>query len=153
MKTSIALLIKFVATFIAACISFSLFDNIFLSIVLIIAASGTVLNYFIGDLFILPRFDNIIASIMDGVLAAVTAYIILLVANYGQRSSIFIFAIMVAAFEVFFHMYLLKTNIIKKKTTNTGPSSKQKLNYNTEIAKEMNPDGNTWKSVNVNNKK
>lgn len=147
------MLIKFVATFIAAWISFSLFDNVFLTIVLIIAASGTVLNYFIGDLFILPRFGNTIASIMDGVLAAVTAYIILLVSDYGQRSSIFIFSIMVAAFEVIFHMYLFKNNIIQKKTTNAGSSSKQKLNFNTEIAKEMNPDGNTWKTVDVNNKK
>lgn len=145
MKTSIALLIKFAATFLASWISYSVFDNIFLTIILIIAASVTVLDYLIGDLIILPRFGNVAASITNGVMSAATSYIILLTTNYDGRYSIFLFAVMVTIVEVFFHMYLFKMNMIRNKSTRSGIAGKPKLNYSTEIAKEMNPDSNFWK--------
>ena len=148
MKTTLALIIKFVVTLIAAWISFSLFGNVLLTVILVIAGAGTILNYLIGDLLILPRFGNIIASVMDGVLTAITAYIVLILNNAYAMTSIFIFSIIVVAFEFFFHMYLFKASMIQEKDSTSNMLNNKKLNYRTEFAKEIKPFGDIWKPSN-----
>lgn len=151
MKTTIALIIKFIATFAAAWISFMLFDNLSLSIVFIIAIAGTILNYVIGDLFVLPNFGNATASIVDGILSAITAYLILIFtpAVLVDYTSIFLFAIITAACEIFFHMYLFRAHIVEHKSSDSNKFNRKKLNYNTETADELNPLNNTWRDDNV----
>ena len=148
MKNAIVLLIKFAATFLVAWISFSLFDNVFLTLILIITGLVAVLNYFIGDLLILPRVGNIIASLIDGVLAATTAYLVLVISNYNAAISLFIYAVMIAAVEFIFHIYMLKTNMIKNKNSNVRIANGSKLGYSTETAKEIHPYGDIWKPSN-----
>ena len=77
MKTTIALIIKFIVTMAAAWISFMLFGTVAFWTVAIIAIVGTVFNYLIGDLLVLPRFGNVIASIVDGILGGALAWMIL----------------------------------------------------------------------------
>lgn len=140
MKNTIALIIKLLVTFAAAWIAFSVLDNLSILTVAIIAVSCTVLNYVLGDLLILPRFGNTIATIMDGILAAITAYfIIILIANvFVSTSALMIFVLMVAVFEIFFHMYLLNANIVERRSSRETFNN-EKLNYNTETANELYP--------------
>jgi len=141
MKTTIALIIKFFVTFGAAWISFMMFGTAALWTVLIISAAGTVLNYLIGDLYVLPRFGNMIASILDGILSGATAWIVLFFigVNYNYMTSILIFSVMVAVAEIFFHMYLISAHVVQKKKSDFDLLKKSKLNYNTETGSELYP--------------
>lgn len=140
MKTILAIIIKFVVTLAAAWISFSLFGYVAFYTVLIIAIAGTVLNYLIGDMLILPRLGNTITTVVDGLLSAVTAYTVLYYSTvtYYTMTSILIFAVIVAVAEIFFHMYLVKSDIIKPRNSEISFRDK-KINYNTETGRELYP--------------
>ena len=137
MKTIIALIIKFSLTLGAAWIAFSIFDNIAFSLVLLIAVIGTFLNYVIGDLFILPSFGNTFASIADGGLSVVTAFL-LITLSYDLTTliSLIVFAIVIAVTEYFFHIYLLK---VREIAPDHVPNIlfKRNLDYSTETANEL----------------
>ena len=111
MITMTALAIKFLMTFVFAWLTFGLMDGNFLSWVLFVAIIGTVLNYLAGDLVVLPKFGNIVASAGDGVMGALVAYIISLsTPNFVvSLTSLVIFAILIAVGEFFFHQFLLKS--------------------------------------------
>lgn len=110
MGTTTTLLYKFVTTFIAAWLSFSVIDQNILSIIVIVALAGTLLKYLIGDLFVFPSMGNIFASIIDGILAAVTVYIFDLFSATLLTSStgLIIFAALISVAEYIFHIYLIK---------------------------------------------
>jgi hypothetical protein len=144
MKTTIALIIKFIVTMAAAWIAFMMFGTVAFWTVVIIAFAGTVINYLIGDLLILPRWGNVIAAICDGILGGLAAWMILAVApvTYAFMNSVYIFAIIVAVAEFFFHMYLISAHIVEKKKTDEDFYKKDKLNYNTETGGEIYPYAN-----------
>lgn len=106
-KTFAALLVKFIATFGATWISFSLMADNPLSLVFLVALLGTVMNYVLGDLVVLPKFGNVVAAIGDGVMGALLAYIVSLVSNFSAPAmSLLVFAVLIIGFELVFHMYL-----------------------------------------------
>lgn len=141
MKTTIALIIKFIVTMAAAWISFMIFGQVAFWTVVVIALAGTVLNYLIGDLLILPRFGNVVASILDGILGGVTAWIILAFfpVTYTYMTSVYMFALIVAVAEFFFHMYLLSSRTIEKKKSDADFYKRSKISYNTETGSELYP--------------
>lgn len=106
-RTTVALIVKFLATLAASAIAFSSWGA---SWVVVVALMGTVLNYLLGDLVILRRFGNFTATIGDGLLAMATAYILgLLSRTFDPRfSSLLVFGVVVAVAEYFFHNYLLR---------------------------------------------
>lgn len=110
-RTLMAILLKFVMTFIAGWIVLGLIDNNPIGWILVFAVAGTALNYIIGDLLVLPNLGNLIASIGDGVMGGVTAYILdLIVPVFNTRfNSLIILALLIAVVEYFFHIYLLKS--------------------------------------------
>jgi len=140
MKTTIAILIKFAVTLAAAWISFSIFGYVTFTIVLTIAILGTVINYLVGDLLILPRLGNAAATVVDAALSAAIAYGVLYysIVTYYTMTSILIFAIIIAAAEIFFHMYLVQSNIIEPKKKDNLLKDK-KISYNTETGNELYP--------------
>lgn len=75
-KTNTALLAKFLLTFLAALLTFGFLDYNTWWSVFMIALIGTIINYLLGDLVVLPRVGNITASIGDGIMASLVAYII-----------------------------------------------------------------------------
>jgi len=109
-KTATALLIKFVMTFVMAAIVFKLLNmgNATWFWIFVVGLVGTAINYLLGDLFVLPKFGNIVASIADGILAALVAYIIDAFTTYFDTTfaALALFALLVAAGEYFFHQYL-----------------------------------------------
>lgn len=110
MITFRALLIKFLMTFVFGIIAFSLFGGDTWSWIFLVALVATIANYVIGDLAVLSRYGNIVASIGDGITGALIAYIFsLLVREFSVGFfSLFVFFILIAAGEYFFHGYLLR---------------------------------------------
>lgn len=110
MRTTIALVVKFILTFVMAFIAFDLLLDNDVSWILLLALAGTAINYLIGDLAVLPSMGNFVASIGDGLLAAVTAYIFdILIAGFSTTwTTLLWFGILVAIGEYFFHLYLKK---------------------------------------------
>lgn len=110
MNTFRVLLVKFIMTFIMAIVAFSFFDVNPAGLVLLVALIATAGNYLVGDMYVLPAMGNVMASIGDGILGAILAYIVSLVTAAFDVSiaSLFIFAVLIAAGEYFFHPYLLR---------------------------------------------
>lgn len=110
--TSRALLAKFGMTLLFAWLTLSFFDGNTFSSVLLFSIAATALNYLVGDLYVLPNFGNMVASIGDGLMAAVFAYIVSLIFA-GFRTTfgtLVLFAILVAIGEYVFHQYLRSTD-------------------------------------------
>lgn len=110
-KTTMALIVKWAITFVASWIVFGLIDGNTLGTVFLISVVGTIVNYLIGDLLVLPNFGNIVASIGDGAMGALAAYFLSFIIEGFQTTltSLLIFAAIVAVAEYVFHMYLLKS--------------------------------------------
>lgn len=107
-RTTLALIFKFVMTVVFAAGAFILIDGNGWTWPIVVGVAGTILNYVLGDLVVLPRFGNIAASIGDGVLAALTAYVVDLIvpAFTTSATSLAVFAVLIAVGEYFFHQYL-----------------------------------------------
>lgn len=107
MRTLMALVVKFLLTTIVAALTFRSLGNPWGSI-LALGVAGTVLNYILGDLLVLPSAGNLLASLADGGLAALTAYLWdrLSPAFRTTGGSLLIFGLLVAVAEYFFHQYL-----------------------------------------------
>ncbi|NLG33147.1 MAG: DUF2512 family protein [Syntrophomonadaceae bacterium] len=111
-KTSMSLIVKFVVTLIAFYVTLALIDNNPWGWILLAALIGTAVNYLVGDLVVLPAYGNIAASIGDGIMAALVAYIISLVvpAFAVSWTALILLAVIIAIAEYFFHQYLLTTD-------------------------------------------
>ena len=144
MKNAIALLVKFVVTLVAAWIVFSTFGTTTYYAVMIIAAAATLLNFAIGDMFVLKTFGNATASIINGIISAAAAYLILVFypLTYFSTTSIYVFAVIVAVAEFFYHMYLLNSHIVEREKPDKSMLNKKDLSFNTETANELHPDKN-----------
>ena len=107
-ETSKALLTKLTMTFIFGVLTFTLINNSTLVSVFIVTFIITATNYFVGDLIVMPRLSNIVASISDGITGAFISYIIAVISMSFKVSisSLFIFAVLTAIGEYFFHIYL-----------------------------------------------
>lgn len=105
-----ALVVKLIMTFLAAWIMFGVILDNPLSHILLLSALGAAINYFLGDLVVLPKFGNMVASVGDGLMAALTAYILDTIIPVFETTftALILFALAVAAFEYFFHQYLLR---------------------------------------------
>ncbi|MEJ6951992.1 DUF2512 family protein [Natronospora cellulosivora (SeqCode)] len=108
MRTSMALVVKFIITFVAALIAFYFLMTNDLIWIFLVALLATIANYLIGDLIILPSMGNIVASIADGFMAGLVAYIFdfFLPVFTTTWATLLWFAIIIAVGEYFFHIYL-----------------------------------------------
>lgn len=107
-KTFLGLIIKILATFVAAWISFSLIANNVLLWIFVVAFAVGLVNFLIGDLLVLPRFGHMSATITNGILGVITAYLIdLLSVNFTITwVSGLVFLLVVTVFEYFLHRYI-----------------------------------------------
>jgi len=106
------LLLKYAMTFVAGFLTLYLIDGNSVLEVLAIALALTALNYILGDLMILPATNNLIASIADGLMAALVTYIIALIfpAITVSFLSLLILGVLIAAAEYFLHIYLMASH-------------------------------------------
>lgn len=114
-KTTNALLFKFLMTLVFAGIAFSVIGTNAFRWVLLVAILGTVIDYLVGDLFILPKVGSLIGAVINGVLAAliVLAVAMVIPAFTATTLTVAIFAVPVAVGEYFFHQYLLKEDQVE----------------------------------------
>lgn len=108
MKTFWALLVKFIMTFVFAALTFFyLVTNPIIS-VFWVALAVTVVNYLVGDLLVLSAFGNSVASIGDGIMGALVAYIAALAVPVFSApfNALAVFALLIAIGEYIFHQYL-----------------------------------------------
>ncbi|ACB85433.1 DUF2512 family protein [Natranaerobius thermophilus] len=112
-----ALVIKFLMTFIVASVAFIGLDGNPWGWVFGFAILATALNYVVGDLYILPEYGNIYASVGDGVLGLVAAYVVSLVTVFQTTiGSLILFGILVAVGEYFFHKVIVKDEDVSPNT-------------------------------------
>ncbi len=110
MKTTGALVAKFLLTFVMGAAAFYGMERDPWSLIAWVALAGTIANYFIGDLVILPTMGNTFATIADGALGALLAWAVSFFVPAFRTSfaSLAMFAFLVAIAEYFFHIYLLR---------------------------------------------
>lgn len=110
--TAKSLLFKFLMTLIIGWVAFGFLDNNPFSWILAFAVIGTIANYLIGDLLVLPGLGNIGAAIGDSALAVVLAYILDLMSFTFDTTvtNLVVLGILVTIGEYFFHGYLLNNN-------------------------------------------
>lgn len=139
MKSLVAIIIKFVGVCAVAWVAFMVFGTVAFWTVFTIACAVTVLNYLIGDMWILPKWGNIWASIIDGVVAGAAAWVILYYtpAAYNFNAWVWTFALIIAVAEFFYHIYLVNADVVEKKRSDYTP--KKNLNLNTESGSELFP--------------
>jgi predicted membrane-bound dolichyl-phosphate-mannose-protein mannosyltransferase len=116
-KLTTALVIKFVMTFAVAWVAITLIAGNSWTWALWAGILGTIINFIVGDKYILPMFGNITAAIADGVLGVVLlAMLDALSAALRLNGTAYItFFLLVAVGEYFFHRYLIDAGIIKEK--------------------------------------
>ena len=115
MRTILVLSAKFLITIIASWVSFYIIDVNSFEMVLIVAVAGTVVNYALGDLIILPSMGNIFAAVGDGILAAATAYLLDMFSDsfITSATGLIIFAAIIGTCEYFFHIYLINDDKVQ----------------------------------------
>ena len=109
-----ALLVKFIMTLIISVIAFSFFDLNPAAWVIFVAVAVTLVNYLVGDSYALPIFGNMISSIVNGGLSIAVAYFtgLTTTAFNPTLGPLMFFGAFIAAGEVFFHAYLLRTRTV-----------------------------------------
>ncbi|MHC2836847.1 YndM family protein [Bacillus sp. F9_6S_D1_P_5] len=111
MKHVVALLIKYTAITAVLLIVLSIFQGISIPRVLLISLFLTGAAYLIGDLFILPKYGNMIATMADFGLSffgiwLLTSLFTNLDATRNIGLSSFLSALIIGGIEVFFHIYM-----------------------------------------------
>jgi uncharacterized membrane protein YvlD (DUF360 family) len=142
MKHVKALAIKFISTLVLLYVILGLFDGVAFRNVFLISLVLGLVAYVIGDMLILPRTNNTIATIADFGLAFAVIWLMAESLTYGESmvGEAFVAALGVALFEYIFHRYLDK-NVINTNegTQNQGNRTQRQgnLQYQTEASGEL----------------
>ena len=145
--------IKFISSLVLLSIILGLFyDMSFGNIFLITLVLGVV-AYLIGDLFILPRTNNIIATLADFGLAFLVIRFMSDILARGNDGDMFtmslIAAIGVALFEYAFHKYVANRVLNENQSRE---NQQTKLRYQTEASEELTPKNIDARNQNENEK-
>lgn len=131
-----AMAIKFIGSLVLLYIVLGLFYGMSFGNVFLITLVWGIASY-LGDLFILPRINNTIATIADFGLAFIIIW--LMGENLTYGGSVFIPALISAAglalFEYFFHKYISSNNS-REESNSPRPTN---LQYQTESSEELTP--------------
>jgi hypothetical protein len=139
MKHVRALAIKFISTLVLLYIILGVFNDVAFRNVFLISLVVSIAAYLIGDMFILPRTNNTIATLSDFGLAFAIIWFMSENLTYGDSmlGEAFTAALALGLFEFMFHRYLAK-NILPDQES--GERRYQgKLQYQTEASEELTP--------------
>ncbi|MEW9051984.1 MAG: YndM family protein [Neobacillus sp.] len=138
MKHEKALLIKFISTLALLTIILGLFFDMAFSNIFLITLVLGIAAYLIGDLFTLPRTNNLFATLADFGLSFFIIWVMSINLTFGDGHVLMsLFAALgVSLFEYLFHRYLAN-NIL----SHTNESTRQRgiLQYQTEVSEELTP--------------
>lgn len=140
MKHVKALLIKFIASFVLLYIILGVMYTMTFGEVFLLSLVLGIVAYLIGDLFILPRTNNLVATVADFILAWPIIYWFVdgMTAADNPFTASLIAALGVGVFEVFFHRYLAN-QVLPDQEPNDGNRTRN-LRYQTEYAEEISED-------------
>ncbi|MFK2825410.1 YndM family protein [Bacillus sp. B190/17] len=136
-----ALFIKFVMCTAAVWFILGLFYGLDLGEILTISILLTAAAYIVGDLFILPRFGNVIATIADFGLAYFGIWIfgsMVINETISLGWASFWTAVVIAAAEVFFHIYLINhifDEDVSRSDIRPNPAFAMEMSEETDIHK------------------
>jgi hypothetical protein len=139
MKHVRALAIKFISTLVLLYIILGVFNDVAFRNVFLISLVVSIAAYLIGDMFILPRTNNTIATLADFGLAFAIIWFMSENLTYGDSmlGEAFTSALALGLFEFMFHRYLAN-NILPDQES--GERRYQgKLQYQTEASEELTP--------------
>ncbi len=139
MKHLKALGIKFIFTSIILLSVFGIYYNSTVLEILMISALVTGVAYLIGDLFILPRLGNIVASLADMGLAFLSIWglSLLLIAPPDRLALASLFAaIFIMLSEALFHAYMENKVLAKGLNNMTFNMTSFQNKFQTELAEE-----------------
>lgn len=113
MKHIVALLIKYTAISAVLLMVLGIFQHVSIPRILLISLLITGTAYLIGDLFVLPKYGNIIATIADFGLSflgiwVLTYFLTDIDLNRNISFSAFWSALLISVVEIFFHVYMKK---------------------------------------------
>jgi hypothetical protein len=138
MKHVRAFLIKFLSSLVLLYIILGLFNGMSFGNVFLITTGLGIAAYVLGDMLILPRTNNNIATVADFLLAFMVIWLLSQTLTYGD--SMFAESLMasvgVALFEYFYHQYLFKNNVVDSEEDNIIQG---KLRFQTEASEELTP--------------
>lgn len=138
MKHVIALAVKGIASLALLYLILGIMYGMSFGNVLFITLVLGIVAYIIGDMLILPRTNNLVASIADFGLALMVIWLMSAVlTNGGNLFSMSIIASLgVTLFEYFYHKYI-STNVIDNSQAVKNYSGN--LRYQTEASEELTP--------------
>ncbi|GAB2559131.1 YndM family protein [Gracilibacillus alcaliphilus] len=144
MKHVKALLIKFIASLVLLYIILGLMYELTFAEVLLLSAILGVAAYLIGDMLILSRTNNIVATIADFGLAWIIIYWFVdrMTFNNNVFTISIIAALVVSLFEIFFHRYLANNTLPSE---GENPANRN-IKYQTEVAEEFTVERSDDKS-------
>ncbi|KMY55349.1 hypothetical protein AC623_16565 [Bacillus sp. FJAT-27231] len=128
-----ALLIKFVMVTAAVWVILGLFYGVDLGEILTISTLLTIAAYIIGDLFVLPRYGNMTAAVVDFGLAYIGIWMIgsvVINENISLGWASFSTALVIASAEVLFHFYMMRRVL-------TQDQNRSQIQQNPAFATEM----------------
>lgn len=153
MKHIKPLAIKFISSLVLLSVILGLFFDMSFGNIFLITLVLSVVSYVIGDLFILRRTNNIIATLADlGLVFLVIRFMGDALAN-GDNGDMFtmslIAAIGVALFEYAFHKYVANRVLNENQSRE---NQKTTLRYQTEASEELTPKNTDFRNQNENEK-
>lgn len=143
-----ALVLKTIATLTLTFVILGLFFNYSFVNVLTLTILIGIISYVLGDLLLLPRTNNLTATISDFAIAMLLTWFYLSNITVNENN-VFIASVLtaigIALFENFFHKYMV-TNVLRDKEPNQKVNN---LRYQTEASEELTPDKNEYKRDNT----
>ncbi|ADL07491.1 DUF2512 family protein [Thermosediminibacter oceani] len=117
MKNNVfALLFKLAMNIVLAWVAFGIIGRNPLTYVIILGIATTVINLVLGDLFVLPKYGNTVASVGDGFLGVLTALVMdqLVLEFTTSPMTLLIYGFTILVGEFMFHSYLQNLRLITR---------------------------------------
>ncbi|TKC18455.1 YndM family protein [Robertmurraya kyonggiensis] len=135
-----ALAVKFIATLAILYLILGLYYGMTFGTVFLITLVLGIVSYLVGDLGVLPRTSNIVATLVDFVLALLIVWLMIswLTASTTAFTMALITAIGIAVVEYVFHKYMF--NITKHTDDRDRTNRPRNLQYQTEASDEFSPE-------------
>lgn len=130
---------KFVMTLAVLFIFLSLFNNVSMAHILALSLIISIVGFLLGDLVILPAFENWGATITDFFLVVITVRLygmIFFVQYLPSLATVGLIALILSVGEVFLHIYINRTilNVIESKDS---PYQIDMSDFQTEFGEEF----------------
>ncbi|TYP57630.1 DUF2512 family protein [Thermosediminibacter litoriperuensis] len=115
-KFVFALLFKLAMNLVLAWAAFGIIGRNPFTYIIALGIATTVINLVLGDLFVLPRYGNTVASVGDGLLGVLTALVVdQLVPEFATTPmTLLIYGFTILVGEFLFHNYLLNSKLITR---------------------------------------